>query len=337
MPGGRRGANHSAVNRRGFMAQTGQGEVVRYFRRWADVVDGPVWAATPDGSCLFVNRWWMARTHLSEASSPTPAWLTALHGDDREPCAAAWAAAVSSRQPFRYHARLLTVDGLTPAYVLQADLLLDDDGQPFGWIGTATTLARATPAGVARQADEGGLTAVTQSAEVARAELEGAIAASQVVLFHQDRDLRYTWIHNPALGYDATVIGRRDAELMERAEDAARTEAIKRLVLETGQARREEVCVVRHGQQRFYDLVVQPALAPDGTMDGVRCAAVDITPRKEAEAALLVAGQSFRQLVEQSPFGICAVDADFRLVMVSAGAQKVFRASAHCWDATSTR
>ena len=33
---------------------------------------------------------------------------------------------------------------------------------------------------------------------------------------------------------------------------------------------------------------------------------------------------TFRHLVEQSPFGVYAVDADFRLVQVSAGAQKVF-------------
>ena len=33
---------------------------------------------------------------------------------------------------------------------------------------------------------------------------------------------------------------------------------------------------------------------------------------------------SFKHLVENSPFGIYAVDADFRLSMVSAGAQKVF-------------
>ena len=52
---------------------------------------------------------------------------------------------------------------------------------------------------------------------------------------------------------------------------------------------------------------------------------VDITARKQMESALHVAGDSFRRLVEQSPFGVYAVDADFRLVMVSAGAQKVFQ------------
>jgi PAS domain S-box-containing protein len=51
----------------------------------------------------------------------------------------------------------------------------------------------------------------------------------------------------------------------------------------------------------------------------------DITGRKHAEEALRTAHDTFRHLVEQSPFGVYAIDADFRLVQVSAGAQKVFQ------------
>ena len=50
----------------------------------------------------------------------------------------------------------------------------------------------------------------------------------------------------------------------------------------------------------------------------------DITARKEADEAQHAAHDTFRHLVENSPFGVYAVDADFRLVQVSAGAQKVF-------------
>lgn len=46
--------------------------------------------------------------------------------------------------------------------------------------------------------------------------------------------------------------------------------------------------------------------------------------RFEAEAALKQAHDTFRHLVEQSPFGIYTVDADFRLAQVSCGAQRVF-------------
>ena len=49
-----------------------------------------------------------------------------------------------------------------------------------------------------------------------------------------------------------------------------------------------------------------------------------IVERALAEEALRASHDTFRHLVENSPFGVYAVDADFRLVQVSAGAQKVF-------------
>jgi PAS domain S-box-containing protein len=50
----------------------------------------------------------------------------------------------------------------------------------------------------------------------------------------------------------------------------------------------------------------------------------DVTDQKEAEQRLRGAHDRFRQLVDHSPFGIYAIDADFRLAQVSQGAQKVF-------------
>ncbi|MFO1036876.1 MAG: HWE histidine kinase domain-containing protein [Geminicoccaceae bacterium] len=51
---------------------------------------------------------------------------------------------------------------------------------------------------------------------------------------------------------------------------------------------------------------------------------IDITERKLVEERLRAAHDTFRHLVDRSPFGIYVVDADFRLVQVSDGAQKVF-------------
>jgi PAS domain-containing protein len=52
---------------------------------------------------------------------------------------------------------------------------------------------------------------------------------------------------------------------------------------------------------------------------------IDITERKATEQALRAAHDTFRHLVDRSPFGIYVVDADFRLVQVSEGAQNVFK------------
>jgi PAS domain S-box-containing protein len=50
----------------------------------------------------------------------------------------------------------------------------------------------------------------------------------------------------------------------------------------------------------------------------------DITPRREAERQLQKNHDTFYQLVQNNPFGVYVVDADFKLRQVSLGAQKVF-------------
>ncbi|MCW2235748.1 PAS domain-containing protein [Azospirillum canadense] len=114
-----------------------------------------------------------------------------------------------------------------------------------------------------------------------------ALRNSGVAVFNQDRDLRYTWMHNPALGYTAErVVGKTDHEVFEDHGDADSVTAIKRRVLLTGEGVRDEVRIRQDGCDHFYDLTVDPLRGPDGSIVGVTCAAVDVTGRKQAEADL---------------------------------------------------
>jgi PAS domain S-box-containing protein len=113
-----------------------------------------------------------------------------------------------------------------------------------------------------------------------------ALENSPVVVFNQDKELRYTWVYNPHPGLVAeTALGKTDAELLP-AEDAARLAEIKRRVLDTGVAAREEVRTIIGGQAFFYDLTVEPLRDVTGNIIGVTCASADITERKQAEEAL---------------------------------------------------
>ena len=61
-----------------------------------------------------------------------------------------------------------------------------------------------------------------------------ALGNSPIAVFEQDLDLRYTWIHNPKLGYRAEdFLGKTDADLMD-ASCVPALEAIKRRVIMTG-------------------------------------------------------------------------------------------------------
>ncbi len=114
---------------------------------------------------------------------------------------------------------------------------------------------------------------------------ELALKGSPVTLFCQDLDLRYTWISNPQLASPPSI-GKLPGEVFDRAEDAAASEAIKREVIRSGRSRRQVFAVRCGSVERIYDLLVDPLLDADGKMTGVKCAAIDITALKQAEAAL---------------------------------------------------
>ena len=128
-----------------------------------------------------------------------------------------------------------------------------------------------------------------------------AVKCSQVVLFQQDLELRYIWHRNPELGLKfSDFIGKRDADLMERATDAAVTEGLKREVIRTGVGQRQEVLVKIQGVDRHYDLLVEPQRDAAGLISGVTCAAIDITARKETEAALRLTNERLTLAVKCS-------------------------------------
>ncbi len=78
------------------------------------------------------------------------------------------------------------------------------------------------------------------------------------------------------------------------------------------------------GEYRWCIDAASPRVGADGGFLGYVGSVIDIGERKATEEALRKAHDTFRHLVDRSPFGIYVVDADFRLVQVSEGAQKVF-------------
>ncbi|MDE2368549.1 MAG: PAS domain S-box protein [Burkholderiales bacterium] len=113
----------------------------------------------------------------------------------------------------------------------------------------------------------------------AQSRLGVVLRSSNMLVFRQDRELRYTWVANPALGAsEGELIGRSDVEIMG-AEAAAPLVAIKRRVLESGWPERRDVWVAHDGRLGCFDLVVEPERDAAGRVVGIVCAALDITQR----------------------------------------------------------
>jgi PAS domain S-box-containing protein len=118
------------------------------------------------------------------------------------------------------------------------------------------------------------------------ARYETVLRASQVTVYTQDRNLRYTSISNPMLGRSTDdILGRTDEEILPQ-DCRASIMASKREVLASGQARRAEIALDDGAGPRWHDLHIEPLHNEAGDIVGLTCAAVDVTERKESEAHL---------------------------------------------------
>ncbi|WP_166870070.1 PAS domain-containing protein [Massilia mucilaginosa] len=120
-----------------------------------------------------------------------------------------------------------------------------------------------------------------------------AIEHAPLTVFSQDRELRYTWVHNlrPQLR-SGDAIGKTDADLLP-PEDAARLTALKRQALEQGVSVHSETSAHLHGATHYYDFFAEPTRDHAGAIIGVSGITWEITEQKRAESR-------FRQLLEHS-------------------------------------
>ena len=145
---------------------------------------------------------------------------------------------------------------------------------------------------------------------------ETALRGSQVTVFTQDRDLRYTSISNPMCGRsEEDIVGRTDEQLFQGPTGVAVIE-LKREALETGEQRRCELSVEVPPATRWYDLHIEPLRDDAGEIVGLTCAAVDMTERKEGEAHLRLL---LRELTHRSKNLLAVIQAMARQTARHAG------------------
>jgi PAS domain S-box-containing protein len=148
------------------------------------------------------------------------------------------------------------------------------------------------------------------------ARYETALRGSQVTVYTQDRDLRYTSISNPMLGREIEdILGHTDEEILP-SDGGAAVIALKREALASGQPKRAEIALEDGSGLRWNDLHIEPLRNEAGDIVGLTCASVDVTERKESEAHLRLL---MRELTHRSKNLLAVIQAMARQTARHAG------------------
>jgi PAS domain S-box-containing protein len=138
----------------------------------------------------------------------------------------------------------------------------------------------------ARQQLEERVEARTQELAEAKQRFEIALRGSPISMFSQDKDLRFTWVHNPPTGLaPEALLGKTDSETLP-AEAAEVTMAAKRKAVETGAAQELETDFELYGRKRSFYLLIEALRDEQGAVLGTTSVAVDISERKANEDQL---------------------------------------------------
>jgi PAS domain S-box-containing protein len=139
----------------------------------------------------------------------------------------------------------------------------------------------------------------TKELSLVKARFETALRGAKVYVFSQDRDLRYTWVYTPESGEAGTgMLGRTDEELLPASERAAVIE-LKQRVLRTGKPDDCEVAYLLPEGRVLVALHVEPSYAADGTIDGLICAAINVSHIRLLESEQQRLSQELRTALQR--------------------------------------
>ncbi|MBB5222696.1 PAS domain S-box-containing protein [Amaricoccus macauensis] len=212
--------------------------------------------------------------------------------------------------------RALGAGALPIGGILVASAIMHTAGHHPSGAGTAALLGIAS-AGLwlvtlARLPDQRAADAARRETELSDRRFREALARSNITVFAQDTDLRYTWMYNPRLGVSAeSVLGRTANELVE-PDLLSEADALKRKAIEAGLTVNDTVALHTPEEGRLYfDMTVVPTFDAAGEIDGILCSAFDVTEMRLFEvrltamaAQLATAYQRFELALDDSPITV---------------------------------
>lgn len=133
-----------------------------------------------------------------------------------------------------------------------------------------------------------------------------ALKNSPIMVFSQDGELRYTWVHNvPAGQAEADFLGKTDADIFP-PDEADLLMRIKLRAMATATGVRQEIACTLGKTRHIFDLTIEPVADSGGNITGLTGAALEITERKRLEEEVLqISDLEQRRIGQDLHDGIC--------------------------------
>ncbi|MCM5679467.1 PAS domain S-box protein [Schlegelella sp. S2-27] len=264
------------------------------FAGLAHAVPALLFAASPDGASVYVNRHWFDYTGLPTHRSLADEWLALIHPDDHSSLMRSWHHAAAQGGRFEAEFRLRNADGEFRWHLCRARLITDHLGEPLLWAGMATEIEHQKR--------------VEDALDQREREFRTLVENAPDIITRLDRELHHVYANRAtenAFGVPpARLIGRtpEQAGLPRVVADHWRAAAVAALA--SAEEQECEFSVSQHpgraGPVSHYICRLIPERSRDGEVETVLCIGYDITQRRRAMAALEESELRFRQFAEST-------------------------------------
>lgn len=258
----------------------------------------PIWVTGLDRKRTFVNRAYVDFLGCSYAEAVDFDWRTIIHPEDKERILTESLAGEASLQPFVLIGRYRRGDGVWRWLSSNSNPHWDASGKHIGFIGVAHDITEAKTAELAIREREAQFSAfINQStAGFGQVDLEG----------------RFTLVND----HFCTISGWSREQLMEMSmydithpEDRARNIPLFERAVRDGTPYTHEKRYVRpDGSIVWVNNSVAVINREDGTPYGVLSVTLDVTARRESDAALRRASESMRLAIEGAGMATWEID-----------------------------
>ena len=255
------------------------------YRALADLNPQAIWMGSPSGRITYANQMLLDYIGATTDTMHSSGWMTAICPEDRDRVVEAWTRSVLTGIDYDTEARLTRAsDGALRWWHLRALPVRDENGAILHWLGVGTDVNDArTAAEVLRQRQ--------QETERQHAELETIYQTSPVGLALFDpAEFRYLRLNDR----HAEILGRRCEQILgRRFDEVAPIDGLREMFVSAASGHAVKNHIVegelptRPGEPRIWDVSFAPVYGPDGSIQAITAAWLEITHLKRAESALV--------------------------------------------------